>query len=1040
MDCLWLLLRAGWRPRVWLVLRGVRVGVWVAGLLAGGALTGGALAADGAAPSPAEAAADELEIGSGTGDASQRTPWIPGAGRLPRQGAGVGLPEADPRPAGGSARPDRRVAVFDFEETNDVGVKLGRGVPLPPGWYAVGRPPQSSDANFQRLALHADLTSRAGFPPYNPVGYSARGAGRSASNPDGNDPEGYALHLGLQGGNSAAFVQVGRLPVVPGTRYRLSAAVCTEGLTHAGARVVAYFIDAQGKRLRETVRQTARIRTAKAWSTVELVLDETGPRAAYLGLQVELVQPVANGLDPLGEHQVVPSDVTGDAWFDDVEIEQLPQARVVSDSPVGAMRSRTPPGWSVAVRDLRGTNLVAELSLYDARARRVAFDQRPLNWGAADQWRWAPPLPAYGYYRAVLRITGGEGLAGQAAPVIAHDTHAVLWLPPAESLSRGGRPQAMQDLSRFALLAEDVATQTLEQIPDLVAALGLRSAVISAMARDTAGAAVHARAEAVGRYLDRAESNGLRTEVSLYPLPDELYAGDGPGATAATVLGGPAGRWFEYVQPLVAQDGARVAAWHPGGARGGGAGEVAAQRVAALIERLRHWTPDLLLVLPGALTGPRPAVAQARELGWQAVWPAGLTALALGELAWTDGGGPTPTERGAQRRWVMHLPPVGAMGQPERMAQAALRVVAAWEQEATGVALDRPWVAEPNGDLPRLTPDPAAAAVAQTARHLVGYRAAGRLPLAPGLRAVIFRKIGAGLGSGDQETGLLVAWNEQAPAHRGEIEVAWGPDVRAVDVWGNPVAVDAMPQADVMDPDASTERRVRVPLGDGPVFITGVDARLLAFRAGFGIDQPLLVARQTPHPRMLRLSNPWPVSISGSLTFAGPAGWEALPSQQNFTIPAGQTAQLPVTLRFPVSTVAGRHTLTVRTRFTARGRHDLTLSTPLELGLPGLSLEPQLTLERGEGQDRLRAVVHCVVLNRGTQPVSLGVFATLPGHPRQERLITRLGAGEAVRRRFVFEDAAAALRDYDVSVGLRETGGAGVLNARVGLGQRGAGN
>ena len=82
----------------------------------------------------------------------------------------------------------------------------------------------------------------------------------------------------------------------------------------------------------------------------------------------------------------------------------------------------------------------------------------------------------------------------------------------------------------------------------------------------------------------------------------------------------------------------------------------------------------------------------------------------------------------------------------------------------------------------------------------------------------------------------------------------------------------------------------------------------------------------------------------------------------------------------------------------------------------------------------LRAVVSCLISNRGETPASLGVFATLPGHPRQERLISRLGPGETVRRRFVFDDAATALTQFDVSVGLRETGGPGLLNVRVGVG------
>ena len=128
--------------------------------------------------------------------------------------------------ADGAVMPRRLVALYDFEEVNDQGVKLGRGLELPPSWYPIGRDAQSRDPNFERLPLHRRLVHRPGFPPHNRARYSERG-----QTADGSD---YSLHLSIDGGHAGAYLEVGALPAIAGSNYHVTARVRTERLEHAG--------------------------------------------------------------------------------------------------------------------------------------------------------------------------------------------------------------------------------------------------------------------------------------------------------------------------------------------------------------------------------------------------------------------------------------------------------------------------------------------------------------------------------------------------------------------------------------------------------------------------------------------------------------------------------------------------------------------------------------------------------------------------------------------------------------------------------------
>ena len=985
-----------------------------------------------------------------------------------------------------SVTPKRLVERFDFEDINDQGVKLGRGLTLPPAWYPTGRSPQSRDPNFDRLPLHRSLMRKPGFPLHHAVGYSAAGEAAEGD---------YSLRLRIDGGNAGAYLSVGALPAVPGSDYLVTALVRTSALEHAGARLRAYFIDPAGQRIEASLRVTPRLRTRGQWTAVDLTLPGEYPDVAYLGIEVELVQPTSDPQSLLGNQQIVLEDIEGVAWFDDVAVWQLPHVEIGTADAGNVTRDPQGPYWNVAVRDLVGGRLTARLTIFDHEMRVVAQEHRPMGWGSPSSWRWSPRLPRFGWYLAELAVLEGAGanrraetqtntitfgstptlslgeppkprmplvggeaeglatgngvaelgesapaaaaadpsaaLAGDADRVIARTYNAALWLPP------GGGPVGA-DAERFALVASGASDRELQVLPELARAAGLGSVVVSAWDRETTLGSLDLRLETLREAISRLKNAGRSVELSFFPVPEELEHTRGVNSRVPeSVLAGDSGKWMPYVQPILLRHGQRIGAWHLGAADAAEAAYMPQlpEVVARIHEAFRYWTPKPRMVLPWQIDQPRRDDLQKLPVEYLVDWPRGVVPERLDEAFGEADGW---AGKRAARRLQIRPTPADEVPHESRVADLALRMVLAWEQQATGVALPHLWTP----GLERrasLLPDPLLGVASNVATRLSDHRAVGRLRLGDDRVAVIFRPRPSseeddatdardGLGgvgfTMDRAArvalqGMIVAWNRSAAS--ASLDLYLGQDPVAYDVWGNATPLPL-----------GQDGKHHVPLTDTPLFITGVDHQLALFRSGFELSEPFITSTQTPHLRTLRLANPWPVTISGHLTITGPQQWAIRPQRHAFSLAPGHQTDLPIALKFPINELAGTKELTADFQFTADQRYDVELSTPLSLGLEGIRFEASLALNPGPGGS-VDAQATCIVTNTGDEPLSLNVFAKLPGYSRQERLIPRLEAGQSVIRKFRFADAAAALSQANIRLGARETNGPAILNKMVGV-------
>ena len=220
---------------------------------------------------------------------------------------------ADAGTGGYSFSGRRLVHRFDFEEA-----RLNNFEDLPMYWYPIGRPAITTDRNFMRQPVNAEMVSMPGFPAYTTVQFDR---------PQGEEGN-HQLYLGLNGGSVGAFIEAGAVPAVPQSDYLITASVRTTSFRYVRARMTAYFIDNVGRRIENSRVVSESVQTDGRPQTLEVKLHGDFQDAAWVGLHLELLQAQQQTDDPVGRHQVLYQEVEGGAWFDNINIWQLPHISV----------------------------------------------------------------------------------------------------------------------------------------------------------------------------------------------------------------------------------------------------------------------------------------------------------------------------------------------------------------------------------------------------------------------------------------------------------------------------------------------------------------------------------------------------------------------------------------------------------------------------------------------------------------------------------------------------------------------------------------
>ncbi|MBL8760414.1 MAG: hypothetical protein JNL50_03845 [Phycisphaerae bacterium] len=886
-------------------------------------------------------------------------------------------------PPGPGVRDDRRpegarrlLRQFDFEE------RESNPDPIPQFWYR-----GQDDPSVPRV--------RPGFPGWNQAELEyGVGDGRF----------GGCVRLPTKGGSTSLVLDPGVLVVLPGADYVVTSRIRTRGLLHARARVVARFLDAQSKVIAGSEVSSALVVSEGGWAPASIELVGRRDGAAFIQLELQVVQPSQVEPAKLGVHHVYAEDLDGAAWFDDVAVSQLPRIEFVANGASNIVTAPERPRLSLSLRDLTGEELSSTLEIRDVDGAAVYRDERVLGTGAV-RAQWEPTLPRFGWYEAELHVRNKSG-------DVALVKTTVVWLP-AEDVAVSARTGPLER-RRFGLIVSGWRPELAGSLPRVMHDMASGSVTIPAWPPDLTPEGAGAAAAEMSGLLDGLLSAGSQVTLGLSRVPSALASQvrvENDDVWAALVSNGE--DWKPYLSPILNAHGPRVRRWQVGRTgddrafwRGGLVDDVArlssefSSFVAAPVVDLPWRIDRAIESIPGK--GVSATVV--------APWTSTEDAVLSFSRRWRERGGGTPLTL------VIEPPGDGSSGRAAA-DQVFRRAVLAWSElggmagaDAPTLAIGQPWEWSAERT-PRASPSALAAGWRAVTRALAGRVVIGEYRAIPGVRCFVLAPRDSRL---DEGVGALVLWNESAPAGEAVLNSYLGDEkISVVDVFGN--RADApldpgyvAPVADATGRVPVRHQPVRVPITESPIVVEGVDHRLVRFLASIELSPRELPAVNTTHERSIRFQNPWAGTLDVKFFVVSPGGvdagglrdrsWIVKPRASRATVLPGTAGVLPLTIAYPPSEEAGERAFVIDVEpSTDRAYGLIRVVRHMSVGLPEIEMRlASIGLRNGD------LIVEAHVENTSGGPINVELTAFAPGTPRIKATISELAPGAHVARRFSY--------------------------------------
>jgi hypothetical protein len=853
-----------------------------------------------------------------------------------------------------AAPPDlsRVLKLIDFEER-----RLGNREDLPMHWMKVGG---------------------AGLPNY-VNGRLSNDLARSGQ---------WSFRFDLNGGSLIYRYDPKQLAIHSGAHYLVDCFVQTSVLPHARARLTAYFTNIDGEPIKDSTVHSE-LYAAKAegegWHELSIEVSAKDPGAAYLAVQLELLQPSFYAPSTLGARTLFDQDIYGSAWFDDVNISQVPEVLLSTNHPGNVFRRSDPLQLSVLVNDRFTDDLAAQLLITDAGGGLVYKHSAAMDMAEAHDLgpglkELVVPMPdlAPGWYNAALVMSSRGHFVGQQNIQLVR-------------LADDGT--AYQPDPRFGVIATDLPFEGWSQLPDLLPILGagrVKLAVWSAL-----GDIEQVDPASFDNLLERLQKNGTTLTSCLVALPPDVAHNVG-GPEWSRLLQSPPDSWRAELAYLVARHANHLDRWQFGDDRD--AAEFVQNPDMRKVYDLLYAefakmvvSPDLAMPWPAwyDMNGNLPATVSLSVP--PDVLPSQIP-LYIQDIRGHEGHNLSLSLQLLDQRY----------GRQVQIRDLAQRVIYALAGGATRIDLPLPFTVSTAGN--HVTPQPKELFLIMRTllTQLAGATFHGKVPNSANVDAFLFDRNGHG---------LLVIWSSAQDAGVKQLALNLGEHPARIDLWGN-VTPLVLPEK---------SGAISLDVGPMPFFLVDIDSTSAQMRSSVGVDKPLLESTFHPHVRRIHFTNPGKSTIAGMVKLVAPRGWLLTPSVFSFTLDPGEVFDHELTIEFPYNSYAGTKTITAN--FQIQSDHDTAFSVPIlvNLGLSDVGLRTLALRDKGD------LVVQQMISNYGEKSIDYSAFAVYPGQPRQERLVMQLGPGRTIIKLYRFTNVEF-IPNAKVRSGLRELEGTRILN------------
>jgi len=837
--------------------------------------------------------------------------------------------------------------------------------------------------NREDLPMHWSKIAGPGLPNY---------VNGELANDSAHSGE-WSFRFDLNGGSLIYQYDPHELPIQTGAHYRVGCFVRTSVLPHARARMTAFFVDQDGNRIESSVIHSdlyAAKTEGEGWQELSVEISSQDPTAAFLAVQLELLQPSFYSPSTLGARTLFDQDIYGSAWFDDVTISQVPKFILSSNHPGNVFRRSDPVQLSVLVNDRFTKDLAAQLSIRDAGNALIYRHTGALDVaGAVDlgpglkQLTVALPDLAPGWYDAVLDMTSRGQFVGQQ---------------DLQFVRLADDEVAFQPDPRFGVIATDLPIEGWSQLPDLLpimAAGRVKLAVWSPKANvervDPAG---------FDTLLEELQKNGISLTACLTGVPPDVAKNVG-GSDWNIFAEAPVENWRSDLSYLVARHANHLDRWQFGADQDAAdfLQKPGMRRVYDLLysEFAKMVVkPDLAMPWPAwyDLSGNLPATV-ALSISPD-VLPSQLP-LYIQDVHGHEGHNLSVSLQLLDDRY----------GRDVQIRDLAQRFVYALAGGAKRIDLPLPFSVRKDND--HVTPEPKELLLIMRTllSQLSGATFRGKIPNSSNVDAFLFDRSGQC---------VLVVWSRGMEDSTKSLALNLGDHPKRVDLWGNTTAL--------IVPKKSQSDSINLQVGPMPFFLVDIDGDTAQMRASVGIDKPLLESSFQPHSRHIHFSNPGQSTISGFVKLVPPIGWALTPSVFNFMLNPGETFDHELTIEFPYNSFAGSKTITANFQVQSDRLTTFTVPILVNLGLGDVGMRTLALREKGD------LVVQQMISNYGEKSIDYTAFVVYPGQPRQERLVTQLEPGRTIIKLYRFADVHF-IPHAKVRSGLREVEGTRILNDEV---------